>query len=197
MKHARRRGYTAVELLMAISIFAIGASGIIAMQKVTLRANQHAKDLTVATHIAQAWLDVLATDAMAWNHPSPGNNVQDRDNTNWLKLVDGNEHTWLRPAYVLDRDFGAAFDALGNPLDDAVADQAVYCAHIRLTWLYPDTAGNGLLRAEVRVFWLRDGMGGTADGAALCATPPAAVENLGIRYHFVYQATAIKQNTSS
>ena len=48
-RRSRRRGYTIIELMMAISIMAIGVSGIIAMQKVTLAANQHATHLAVAT----------------------------------------------------------------------------------------------------------------------------------------------------
>lgn len=197
----RSRGYTAVELLMAISIFAIGVSGIIAMQKVTVGANAHAKNLSIATHIAQAWLDQLAVDAAAWNHPSPGNPTPDlTSDTTWLQLAGNNKaDLWIRPDYSVSRRFGAAFDAQGNPVTDANAASAVFCAHIRLSWLYPDTAGNGLLRTEVRVFWLRDGQGGTVDGQPTCdvGTKPDDVENAGLKYHFVHQASAVKQNTSS
>ncbi len=199
-RRGRDRGYTAVELLMALSIFAIGVSGVIAMQKVTVAANQHAKDLAIGTHIAQAWLDRLATDATKWNHPSPSYPTPDLGtDTDWLKNADGNANVWFRPAWIPERNFGAGFDALGNPLAEANVDQAVYCANVRLTWLYPATAGNGLLRAEVRVFWLRDGVGGTPNGKPVCdpGTDPNLVEVNGDRYHFVYQATAIKQNTSS
>lgn len=200
MTQRRARGYTAVELLMAISIFAIGVSGIIAMQKVMVNANAHAKNLNIATHIAQATLDQLATDAVTWNHPSPSKPVSDlASETDWLKEVNGNENVWFRPNFIVTRGFGAGFDALGNPLTDAAAADAVFCTHIRLAWLYPDVNGNGLLRAEVRVFWLRDGMGGTVDGQPLCnpGTDPTQIEDNGDRYHFVFQATAIKENTSS
>jgi len=195
----RRRGYTAVELLMAISIFAIGVSGIIAMEKVTVSANQHAKQLAIATHVAEAWLDQLNTDAALWTHPSPGQNLSNITNAQWLsQAAAGNNTAWFRPAYSAQRAFGAGFDIYGSPLPDTdVADQ-VYCTHIRLTWLYPETAGNGLLRAEVRVFWQRNGQGGTVDGQALCAPGTAAnlIEGAGQKYHFVYQTTAIKENTA-
>jgi prepilin-type N-terminal cleavage/methylation domain-containing protein len=196
----RARGYTAVELLMAISIFAIGVAGIIAMQKVMVNANQHAKNLSIATHIAQATLDQLATDAVTWNHPSPSNMTSDLDaETAWLGNVNANPNVWIRPAYNATRAFGAGFDALGDPLPDTASADAVFCTHVRFSWLYPQTAGNGLIRAEVRVFWLREGMGGTANGQPLCdpSTDPALIENSGDRYHFVYQATAIKENTAS
>ncbi|HEY5373092.1 MAG TPA: prepilin-type N-terminal cleavage/methylation domain-containing protein, partial [Polyangiaceae bacterium] len=56
----RQRGYTAVELMMAIAVFGIGVAGIISMEKVTSVANQHAKNVAIATHIAQSWLDTLS-----------------------------------------------------------------------------------------------------------------------------------------
>ncbi|MFO0571652.1 MAG: type II secretion system protein [Polyangiaceae bacterium] len=197
MTRARRRGYTAVELLMAISIFAIGVSGIIAMQKVTVDANKHARDLSIATHIAQAWLDQLAADAAAWNHPSANEPTPDINDTDWLKNVGNNQ--WFRPDYVATRSFGAGFDGLGNPVDDANIQDAVFCAHVRLSWLYPAAAGNGLIRTEVRVFWIRDGQGGGVNAQPVCDpnTAPAAVEAAGLKYHFVHQASAVKQNTAS
>ena len=194
-----RRGYTAVELLMAISIFAIGASGVIAMQKVTVHASKHARDLTIATHVAQAWLDQLTTDAAAWNHPSPKVVTPDLNDTTWLQLVTNNAGVWVRPAYSGVRDFGAGFDALGTPVSDANSGQAVFCAHIRLSPLYPWlTTGNGLIRTEVRVFWLRDGQGAPINNQPICdaATLPALVDDAGLKYHFVPQASAAKQNTA-
>ena len=61
-RRARARGYTAVELMLSIGLFAIGVTGIIAMQKLTVVSNQHAKNLAIATNIAEAWLDQLATE---------------------------------------------------------------------------------------------------------------------------------------
>lgn len=192
-----RRGYTLVELLMAITIFAIGVTGVIAMQKVTVVANQHARELAVATHIGQAWQEQLATDAIAWNHPSPKVAAQDIGDTNWLVNVTGNAGNWFRPAYRDAMKFGPSFDTLGNVVAEANVAQAHYCTHIRLGWLYPDTAGNGLLRAEVRVFWPREGQAG-ALGAGVCDpnVQPAAIDAASERYHFIHQVTAIKQNTA-
>jgi prepilin-type N-terminal cleavage/methylation domain-containing protein len=193
-----RRGYTIVELMMALTVLAIGVSGVIAMQKITVTSNQHAKNLATATHIAQAWQERLAADAAQWNHPSPTRNVDDITDTRWLQQVVGTEGVWFRPGYDSALDFGAGFDALGNVVAETDIAQAVYCTHLRLTRLYASTAGNGLIRAEIRVFWTRDGMGGTVDGQPVCAasTPALNIQNASKRYHFVYQTTAIKQNTA-
>jgi prepilin-type N-terminal cleavage/methylation domain-containing protein len=194
----RQRGYTAVELMMAIGIFGLGVTGIIAMQKVTTVSNQHAKNLSIATHIAESWLDMLATDAVMWNHPSPGNSVPDIGQTTWLQSVKVNANAvndWILPQYSTLLAFGPAFDALGNPVDPANAPNGVaFCSHLRLSWLYqPTSSGNGLIRAEVRVFWLRDGQGFTQN---MCSA--AQVANVGgatQTFHFVQKITAIRENT--
>ncbi|HYO94825.1 MAG TPA: prepilin-type N-terminal cleavage/methylation domain-containing protein, partial [Polyangiaceae bacterium] len=63
------RGYTFVELLMSLSILSLGVTGVIAMQKVTVTSNQHAKNLAIATQISQSWMDELRADSLMWNHP--------------------------------------------------------------------------------------------------------------------------------
>lgn len=188
-------GYTIVELMMSLAILAIGTTGIFAMQHVTLGANQRAKNLAVATHVAQAWADQLSTDAAQWNHPSTTNPTSDLGQTRWLVNV-GNG--WFRPAWDNTVNFGPAFDALGNVVNDTNFAQAEYCTHIRLDWLVPERQGNGLIRAEVRVFWVQQGGGGTVDGRAVCdpATSPSDVAAATSRYHFVYATTAIRQNKS-
>ena len=194
----RQRGYTAVELMMAIGIFSIGVTGVIAMQKVTSVSNQHAKNLGIATHIATSWLDTLATDAVMWNHPSATSPVPDLTQTTWLQLVSANAsnaNSWFLPLYSNQLGFGPAFDALGNPIDpDAAPNNIAFCSHLRLSWLYqPTSSGNGLIRAEVRVFWLRDGQSFAQN---MCASAQAA--NVGAAtqtFHFVQKITAIRENT--
>jgi type IV pilus assembly protein PilV len=195
----RSRGYTIVELMMALAILAIGVTGIIAMHKVTVASNQHAKNLAIATHVAQAWQEQLAADAATWNQPSRLQTNSDIGQTTWLQAVAGGGG-WARPVYSAALAFGPSFDALGNPVTEGDVDQAHFCTHLRLTWLYSDSEpapGNGLIRAEVRVFWLREGR--PAEGGAsvcnLAADPTAIGANLQ-DYHFVYKTSAVRQNTA-
>ena len=67
LKHGAARGYTIVELLMSLTVLALGTTGVIAMQKVTVVSNSHAKNLAVATGIAAAWADALTADGSIWN----------------------------------------------------------------------------------------------------------------------------------
>lgn len=201
-----RRGYTFVELLMSMMILTIGVTGVVAMQKVVVTSNQHAKNLAIATQIAQAWIDQLHADAIAWNHPSGLSAVSDLGDTAWLSNVALTNTHWTQPAWVQTRLFGPTFDAQGTPINPTSGATPAFCAHIRLSWLYQPSAasgaaitGNGLIRAEVRVFWLRDGMSGV-NKLPLCSTQvnPDLIgtdDNRG-NYHFVYSTSAVRENTA-
>jgi prepilin-type N-terminal cleavage/methylation domain-containing protein len=192
----RTRGYTIVELMMALTVLAIGVSGVIAMQKVTVASNQHAKNLAIATHVAESWAEQLEADAVRWNYPSPSNGTPDltTDTVFISQGVGSSIGKWIRPDYDANAKFGAAFDALGNVIPEpGPLQQTVFCTNIRLTWLYPETSFNGLLRADIRVFWPREGRG----RADTCSTVSMANVNTAITdYHFVYHSTAIRQHTA-
>jgi prepilin-type N-terminal cleavage/methylation domain-containing protein len=192
-ERTRSRGYTAVELMMALTVLAIGVSGVIAMQKVTVVSNQHAKNLALATHLAESWAEQLSADATRWNFPNVTNKTSDLTDTFWLNNITANANKWVSPAYQTDVNFGPAFDALGNVVAPARAQQTVFCTHIRLSWLYPDSTFNGLMRADIRVFWPREGRG----AAGACTTVGTAVVDAALEnYHFVHYSTAIRQYTS-
>jgi prepilin-type N-terminal cleavage/methylation domain-containing protein len=194
------RGYTVVELLMSLVVLAIGTSGVIAMQKITLRSNSHAKNLAVATSIASAWADALAADASQWN------SSLDLGDTLWLQLANTSELVWVRPPYDVQRDFGPGFGPLGDPIRPG-GPLPAYCADLRFTWLAGNPLGtnprdNGLIRAEIRVFWKRDSAVTMqplpADICDVGTNPPANLdtEDIADGYHFVYLTTAIAQTGS-
>ncbi|HEY6558308.1 MAG TPA: prepilin-type N-terminal cleavage/methylation domain-containing protein [Polyangiaceae bacterium] len=186
------RGYTFVELMMALTVLGIGVSGIIAMQKVTVTSNQHSKNLALATHIAESWAEQLTVDSTRWNFPNATNPVSNLGtNTLWLDAVNAFPNQWRLPTFQAQPAFGPAFDALGNVTQ--VAAQTVFCTHIRLSWIYPQTTLNGLIRADVRVFWPREGRGAIEP----CATVTPANVTAGLaNYHFVHHSTALRQHTA-
>jgi hypothetical protein len=191
-KRAFARGYTVVELMMALAVFAGGVTGVIAMQRTVITANRHARDMTVANGIAQAWLDQLAVDSTLWQ--------TNLDQTVWLKSINvaGVAGNWQLPAQSLAaaRNFGPTFNVFGASDPAATA----YCVHIRLTWLYQDETGggrpgSGSIRTDVRVFWLRDNGTRVTDDCTSAAA--ATVNNVGTdtndSYFFVYQTGAVAQ----
>ena len=195
-----QRGYTAVELMMAISIFGIGVASIISMEKVTAVSNQHAKNLAIATHIAESWLDMLSTDAVAWNHPATGDPTpSDIGQTAWLQFVKPLQDAsggWFLPADSAAFDFGPGFDALGNHVNLALnPGNVAFCSNLRVSWINQPTAdGNGLIRAEVRVFWLRDGQTGVQNMCTVAALATLNTATAANTYHFVQKNSAVREN---
>lgn len=189
-QRGRQRGYTLVELMMALALFAIAVVGIISMQKVTISSNAHAKNIAMAQRIAQAWAGQLEMDATEWRNAF---------GTGWLN----DSNVWQRPAHIATRSFGGAFDALGNPLEDKDVAQARFCTHVRMAWLYPpamDVGGNGMLRAEIRVFWLKDGEVPLDSDTTMCSESQTTAQAVAIglateRYRFVYQTVGIRQHS--
>jgi prepilin-type N-terminal cleavage/methylation domain-containing protein len=188
-----QRGYTVVELMMALAVMSVGVAGVIAMQGVTAASNRHAKSLAVATHIAQSWLDMLASESSLW--------VEDNrlERTEWL--VEGNINgIWFRPEYSEPLNFGPAFDALGNAVSlTDIARDTQYCVDLRLSQLrLVDDGNDNLVRAEVRVFWRREDavlLPATAAPAHACALESVAVSNdtAGNMFHFLYMSSAVRQ----
>jgi type IV pilus assembly protein PilV len=181
--------------MIALTLLAVGTSGVIAMQKVTALANRDAKSLVIATQVARTWVERLRADATQWNHPSPTNPEDDRADTRWLKTVNG---VWFRPTD--DLAGSPAADALGNDVSDTDLANAAFCTNVRLTWLYgppPGTPPPYLIRAEVRVYWLRDGGGGSVEAGKTICDPGIDLSKISPsleRYHFVYLTSAIAQN---
>jgi hypothetical protein len=181
-----------VEILMAMSVLAVGVVGIISTQKVTVASNLHAKNLAMATHIAQSWLGLLETEGMLWS--SNGSLTR----TDWLARVD-DPTAWFRPVYDADRAFGPAFDVLGNPVPTLdQPDNAQFCVDLRLFRLTATSLGGGLIRAEVRVIWLRPESivsGGAVAAADACAIAAVDVEqeDQARLFHFVFMSGAIRQ----
>ncbi|MBI5537205.1 MAG: hypothetical protein HY898_31075 [Deltaproteobacteria bacterium] len=200
--HSRSRGTTIIEVMMALAMMAIGASGIIAMQKLTIVSNRDAKNLEVASEIARTWIERLRGDAMLWNHPSPLLATSDLEtDTVWLAghvQVPGTAD-WFRPTNQSANIYGV-HDALGRDDPTAMASaNGPFCVNVRLTWIRPNVS----IRAEVRVYWLRQGIANwsvpSVPASPLCGSDPAAPPQIQYEtqtYHFVHLITEIRQNTA-
>lgn len=199
MSRPSRRAYTILEVMIALTLITVGVSGVVAMQKVTTVANRDARNLATANQIARTWLDRLRTEAVAWNIPGPSmpNGSDLALDTTWLQQVD-NAAGWFQPEIVANVG-GPAFDMHGTDISEE-GDEPTYCTNIRLQWLYgpPGIAPPPyLIRAEVRVFWLREGGGGLLGGMDSLCDPAADTNAIGAateNFHFVYATSAIKQN---
>jgi prepilin-type N-terminal cleavage/methylation domain-containing protein len=183
------RGFTIVELMMSLAVLAVGLTGVAAMQKVTAMSNLHAKSVAIATQITRGWQDQLIIDGSTWRR----NDTTSFGKTRWLKDAVINA-PWIRPSFDSDRQFGAAFDALGNPVTEANLAQAYFCVHLQLVPVVPLTdRSNATVRAAIRVLWPRAQGNPIADYcSASSTTAPDTIGNDVNNFHSIYHTVAIR-----
>ena len=212
-KALKAAGYTAVEVMIGITLVSIGAAAVISMQRGAIQANLDARKMDMANSIAREWLERLRRDSMLWTLPSPvmptGNNyASSKLLSTYLAYNSNATNNWVYPnAYLataaVPDGVSVGFDILGRDLmpadivgTNAKPSSAVFCVNIRLNWLVL----NQLIRAEVRVFWRREHYvgGGAPAKVDWCnvadASDATAINGNTAEYHFVYAATAIRQN---
>lgn len=190
----RSRGYTVVEIISAMTLFAIGAAGVIGMQRVTIQGGTDARNFDVATNIARQWQHRLQRDALSWTQPNSVVSTSNIDATRWLGTANI-DNTWRVPAPgpggAADPGYGASFDVLGREIDPG-SDDRMFCVQYRLGWIAESNNGanpTALIRAEIRVIWARLEHGPPACDDVTLDAP--ATRN---HYHFVNLATAIRGN---
>jgi prepilin-type N-terminal cleavage/methylation domain-containing protein len=202
-----RLGYTMVEVMMGMSLLAIGAAAVISMQRASMQANLEARKLDMANSIAREWVERLRRDATQWTLPNASNASSNYANAKLLSTylalgASGQTTAWSYPnAYLagaaVPDGVSPGFDILGRDLKatdilgaTGTPSKAIFCTNIRLNWLVAST----LMRAEVRVFWLRLLSSG-ANTADWCnQSNAAAVTGDTKDFHFIYAATAIREN---
>jgi prepilin-type N-terminal cleavage/methylation domain-containing protein len=200
------RGYTAIEVLIAMTVMAIGAAAVMSMQKASVQGNLDARKTDVASSIARMWVERLESDATQWTQPN-NNNVLGNNLGTATALFTNLDNGWFVPAPPAPMSF--AYDILGRDLQGADAANAVFCVNMRLKTLVTGIPVQGgapvpqLIRADVRVVWLR-GLGVNPSGA-FCNTSNADMGTAdlsetgrlgGPAYHAIYVTTAVKENPS-
>jgi len=203
------RGYTAVEILSAMTLFAIGAAGVISMQKVTVQGVADARRYDIATNIAHEWVERLQRDALFWNVPNAANPTTVTGpgsiaTTKWLSTIgacSANFCTATIPATGNEGGMSPAFDINGRDRFSGSNDH-YFCAQYRLRWVADPNnglcAGGGttcataLMEADVRVFWYRLEYGQIGDCGAAGLDPTATPE----KFHMLWVPTLIRENAS-
>jgi prepilin-type N-terminal cleavage/methylation domain-containing protein len=141
------RGYTMIEVMTALGLLAVGAAGVVAMQKAAVVGNSSARSIAIASAIAARWAERLRVDAMVWNDIP----AQELAQTRWLKTVTSSANVWTLPTELPGKVAPYA-DPLGADIIDANDTSAVaYCTHISYRLLSPKAVS-----AVVRVTWRRD-----------------------------------------
>lgn len=205
MKRARsnQRGYTVVEVLSAMTLFAIGAAGVISMQRVTILGGDDARRMDVATNIAHEWTARLQRDSMYWTKPNSTDTATSNltSDTTWLANVSTSPNTWITPAAAdptSDPGKSGSFDLFGRDRPTGSSDH-IFCTQYRLKWITdpgdPAIGPGASMLAEVRVFWARLDNAPILECGSLTVPPDqTAGPDARTYYHFVYAATVIRPN---
>jgi prepilin-type N-terminal cleavage/methylation domain-containing protein len=209
-QRSAKRGYTAVEVLAAMTLFAIGAAGVIGMQRVTIQGGQDARRLDIATNIAHEWVARLQRDSTNWTQPSSKNpdvtNVYTA--TKWLTNVQTascQAPNWCTPPAPTGapEGFAYAFDVFGRDRAPTSVDangqpDHHYCVQYRMWWGRPLGAAapfneQATIHADIRVFYSRQEQLpiGRCSTAAINGITPDSV-NYREAFHMVYASTVLR-----
>ncbi|MEM8606805.1 MAG: prepilin-type N-terminal cleavage/methylation domain-containing protein [Myxococcota bacterium] len=180
-----QRGFTLVEVMIAVGIMTVGSLGILSMHNAITRANRDARDMNMALAITETWMERVERDTLMWTES--GNNSNTLTTTRYLSGLQGeaDEVDWFRPdAVVLPRPESYAFDYFG--IDTTDGANIKYCVNLKLSWI---RQGNSA-RVDIRTFWLREDPANGARASANwvapndfrtaeCAAPAATGWDLG------------------
>ena len=155
----RQRGYTLIEVMTAVVVMTIGATGILAMQGASVRSNQDANETTVAVTFATTWIERIKRDASRyWRLPG----TAEVGKTHYLR-VSANFTIPITVQTPARESYGA--DHYG--FDTFTEADIRYCVNVRGSVAHaynvlnpgapdPLTDANAV-RADVRVWWYRWG----------------------------------------
>jgi type IV pilus assembly protein PilV len=193
--------------MLAIAILAVGAAGVMTMQKAAIQGNSDARKLDLANAIARQWVERLRRDATTWTLPSrtrPGAANWSNNTVYISQLASGsNIGKWVYPQFNANNQwdgYSPAADLLGRDIAPAGGSVtfpgAQFCTQVKLEWLVQDES----LRATVRVFWLKGLY--TAPAGNFCKDDTATVgypsgANSDRVFHFLYVVTAIRENPAT
>lgn len=182
-----RRGFTLVEVMMAISVMTVGAIAIFSMQNVTATGSRRARIVTTATEVNRFWMERVKLEALRWG-PTANTGIT------WLDALPAagtGSSGWFLPAARGTGDglVTAASDWYGAPVaipSGAGVAPAPFCTSLRWTWMATGT--DQVARLDVRTWWHRPNRasgitiaGCGADQVAVTAAL-ADIANFGVVY---------------
>ena len=197
------RGYSVIEVMMALGILAVGTTGVIALQKVALVGNTNARMADAARNVAGTWVERLKSDSLQWNDPM---GILDIADTRWLHVAGlynpanpPNANSWVLAPEILNWSSPVADNHGADSFSGAPTSDGMFCTHLQLARAVEKPYSLGglthpiAIRAIVRVVWRRD----VAPMTECRSTAPADIETNDARYGFYYVSTLIGQEEAS
>jgi prepilin-type N-terminal cleavage/methylation domain-containing protein len=190
----RSQGFTLIEVMVSLGIMTIGAMAVLALQQQIIRGNVHARQITMATQIAQNVIERLKIDSISWIAPGVPTGAYLRN------VAPGAIGAFQTLRFITTTSGGVtrlqsnAFDYYGDDLNTQNGSPVglFYCASYRLSFVYTN---NRIIRADVRVWWAREGQAGIRADFPTCDDDNAKLNPGGTaidNYHVVYLSTVIR-----
>ena len=164
-----RPGYTMIEVMMGMAVLAVGATGIVALQKTAALGTVTSRNLTNATSVSRSVIEMAESEAGTWT----GNTAPGLPTGDWLGTALANPDVWVRPNWS-----GFSLDL--EPLNvTAPTAPVAYCTQVRASWLGnpnpgPGNTGATAVLLEVRTLFAR----APRDVDDECAAAPSTVTAL-------------------
>ncbi len=181
---ASKRGYTLVEVMMAMGIMAMGGVGIMGLHQASTKANLEARQISMANNVMRTWMERLKRDALLWTQGGDSAATANLTPTAYLSQQGAG---WFVPDPT-DAAESHAFDHFGR--DTSVAATMRYCANVRVVWVVPGLA----VRTDVRVWWVKRGVDGTAFVGCAAGTDPNTL-TANANLHFVSASNVVRWNS--
>lgn len=147
-----RRGFTLMEVLIAAAVLSIGLLAMAALQVVYITSSTTARDSTEATLVAEATIERLKAEGVAWTSRAPTLSAVNSPNLA-LSMDDTNRGTWTR----LNGGIPVNYTGIDRSVPGADVPRtnvnAKYCVEVQSEWLEINQSVSG----QVRVSWATDG----------------------------------------
>lgn len=179
-----QRGYTLVEVMMAMGILAMGGVGIMGLHQASTKANLEARQMSTANNILRTWMERLKRDSLLWTQGGDSAATADLTPTAYLSEL-GNG--WVVPDPA-DAAESHAFDHFGR--DTAVGANMRFCTNVQVVWVVPGLA----VRTDVRVWWVRRGVDASDYADCLAGTDPNTITG-DPNLHFVSASNVVRWNS--
>jgi len=145
---SRRAGYTLVEVMLAVSVLFVGATGFTLLAGASTRAVQTAQDHTVGLQVMETWADRVRRDASRWRQAG----VTNTQDTVYLQAGMATPGQWIVPALVTDdggETIAPGADAWG--WDQAPGAKVRFCTLLRYQVAHNITQNSAVLEDTIRV----------------------------------------------
>lgn len=188
-----------IEVLIGMSVLAVGASGVIALQKITVLGVTEGRNLAAGSAVAARHIEAIRAEGAMWNS---GTDIGEAPLVDALVTASPN---WIKPPALLNVSLGASNvnGATSETLGAGDGD-AAYCTHMRAVVVEAQAGQPVLLRIDVRTFWAKSGMNVTTEcgptvnpGDFFTVSPitVASTTHTVDDYGWVFLTTSLRRNT--